>query len=186
MKKSTLKKNRISNRSTMAIAATASMAVAPMMGLPSNALAQKLMKPGITTTTSQTTIKNPVLLKYTDKFLKMPGGYSIAGVEGQHTIYYRKAGGYYFYIDKATGDMKPVSQADWNKWKDVSTIKYWPIKGALGTVKLNDAWLKSNKVSGNVTLLGEDAAGHDVFKTSTGKTVYLDANTGDFVPVDVK
>ncbi|HZK76277.1 MAG TPA: hypothetical protein VFD13_05145 [Candidatus Kapabacteria bacterium] len=203
MKKSALKKNRISNRSKMAIAGTATMAALPMLGVPIPAKAQH---PGVTTTIpsgDRTVIKQGQYLKYADQFVKMGGTYSIAGVNGEHIVY-RKAGGEYFFIDPSTGDMKFVSASNFDKWplKNAGTLDSYTRKKLPGKMKsgsititrdaasgseageqFSNEWLKDHREDGSVKILGVDAAGHDVLQTSNGETVYLDPRTGDFVSV---
>ena len=187
MKKSALKKIRVSKRSKMAIAAASTMMAVPMLGLPPSVMSQPPTKPGPMTPGIHTTVKNAAYLKYSEMFQKIVGTYSIAGIQGQHLVF-RKAGGEFFFIDPGTGDMKFVSAAEWMKYKTLAGAKAWPIKygGNSQTIKLDALWLKQRQAFGNVTLLGEDASGHDVIKISSGQTVYLDPSTGDFVPVSSK
>ncbi len=195
MKKSALKKIRSSKRSNMAIAATAALATVPMLSNPASVRAQAPSTPGTMTPRIHTISKQPTYLKYSNVTVKIAGTYSIAGIDGQNIVY-RKADGEFFFIDPATGDMKFVSAAEFSKYETVKNTgeylrKKLPGKMKSGTItvsriKFDDAWLKGHNEYGSVTFLGEDASGHDVLKTSSGQTVYLDPATGDFVPVSTK
>jgi len=197
MKKSALKKKRIANRSKMAIAATATMMAVPMLGIPVNLKAQSVDK--------NPSLQHPLgpanpgqqpsspHLKFADIAQKLPSSYSIAGIDGEHLVF-RKTGGELFYLDEA-GDMKFVSAGEYYKYEGVKSSaeylrKKLPGKMKSGTItiqriKFDDLYLKDKGMYGKVTFLGEDAGGHDVIKTSSGQTVYLDPVTGDFVPVSL-
>jgi len=188
MKKSALKKKRITNRSKMAIAATATMMAAPMIGIPVRGMAQLGEKDGSVVLSKNAAIKQPgtlTYLKFSDMAQKLPSTYSIAGIDGEHIVY-KNSRNEIFYIDPATGDFKYVSAGVFQKYKDISSTRMVQSKiaGKAEPIKFNDAWIKDHK-AGNVAILGEDAGGHIIMKNSVGETVYLSPLTGDFVPVNL-
>lgn len=171
MKKTQSKKNR---NTKAAIAATI-MSV-PIFGMPSKGLTQVRSQVEAPAKASS----DKVFLKHEKVFDKHKGGIYLAGVGDGHTIYMDDRGDY-FYIDPATGDMKPVSDDYFIKGESTQR-KAFVLPHVLeksGTI--NSRSSAAQKVHFKVSLLGVDQKGNVVQQNSKGEKFYLDTKTGDMV-----
>lgn len=122
----------------------------------------------------QSTTATKVIYKYSEKFMKFKGEFSIAGMDKGSPLY-KNSRGEYFTIDPSTGDMKMISS-------DIF-MKFQYIKGnsSRSSSKLANIKFVEEKMSGKVTLVGEDDKGNIIQANSRGEKFYLDPFTGDMV-----
>jgi hypothetical protein len=156
------------SKSSKRLFTAASMLVLPMTMLSTRAGAQAVgTKPPVSTTKPVPTAAQsvtPFIKLVNVRAVKLPGTYTILGVNGGHTIY---AGpdGKYFYVDPATGDQKMLSTQWYDKWHSSVTYGREKLKGT----------------SQAVAIVGVDQAGNVIQKNARGETFYLNQSTGDFV-----
>ncbi len=88
-----------------------------------------------------------------------------------------------FMVDATTGDMKPVSRADYNTMKNAEKKNgriVFPPNAYHKGEKASNYFLKI-EFSEKLKILGIDKDKHIVMQNAAGENIYLDANTGDLV-----
>jgi hypothetical protein len=117
--------------------------------------------------------KAATALRFADKYEKWPNYRSIVGINNGAPVY-QNPRGELFTLDPATGAMQFLPADAFAAYHE-SAGRSRP--GApLARVK----W-PAVKVSGVITILGVDEAGHVINQNERGEKFYLDAVTGDLV-----
>jgi hypothetical protein len=114
-----------------------------------------------------------VCCKFTERYSKQKTSYTIVGTDKEHPIY-QNAGGEYFYLDPATGDMIFFSPDAFTKWRPATLEARAPAQQKM----MKQIVVKWGE---QVTILGIDQAGHVVQQNVRGETFYLNPGTGDMI-----
>jgi len=132
------------------LALVAGMLAAPALTPPALAVAQQATQQRTPPAAPAAPAKlETVYIKMSASVLKVSGTYSIAGMDGSHTVY-KDMRGRMFYFDPGTGDMKFLS-ADYVHKLDIKDAE-------------------------RVTIVGMDARGNMVQQNNKGEKFYLDPN----------
>jgi hypothetical protein len=110
-------------------------------------------------------------IKFAERYSKQKSSYTVVGTDKQHPIY-QNAGGEYFYLDPATGDMIFLSPDAFTKWRPAALEAASPAQQKM----MKQSTLKGGE---QVTILGIDQAGHVIQRNVRGEAFYLDPSTGD-------
>jgi hypothetical protein len=169
-----MKKNETRYSATKVISFAALLA---MQTMPSSLFAQvvKGQKTGTEVTKSAKS----------DFFLKINGlKYAdnmqlVAASEG--SCIFKSSANALFMVDAATGDMKPVSEAEYNGMQNAvkknGKITFPPNNGS---AKVQDVHIKI-EFKETLRIMGIDKQKHIVLQTANGENIYLEPSTGDMI-----
>lgn len=164
------KPTRNSGRTKVAL--TAAAMTLPMLGGAQEAPAQDPPAGKPTVQRSKTAAIKQIAHKHT---IKLTSNVQIVGTDDGRIIY-RNSGGELFYLDESTGDMKFIKATSPALKQVVVSHKHRAMK---------DRALKfSDKTLLDVSIVGTDAKGNLLHRTSQGETFFLDPATGDMVFVE--
>jgi hypothetical protein len=101
----------------------------------------------------------------------------VAAAEG--SCIFKNSANALFMVDAATGDMKPVSEAEYNGMQNAvkknGKITFPPNNGS---TKVQDYYLKFD-FKETLRIMGIDKQKHIVLQTANGENIYLEPTTGD-------
>jgi hypothetical protein len=101
----------------------------------------------------------------------------VAAAEG--SCIFKNSANALFMVDAATGDMKPVTEAEYNGMQNAvkknGKITFPPNNGS---TKVQDYYLKFD-FKETLRIMGIDKQKHIVLQTANGENIYLEPTTGD-------
>jgi hypothetical protein len=167
-----MKKNETRYSATKVISFAALLA---MQTMPSSLFAQvvKGQKPSTEATKAA---KSEIYIKING--LKEAGDMQLVAASEGSCIFKNSANAL-FMVDAATGDMKPVSEAEYNGMQNAvlknGRITFPPRNGS---TKVQDFFLKLD-FKETLKIMGIDKQKHIVLQTVSGENIYLEPTTGD-------
>jgi hypothetical protein len=156
-----MKKSSRTTRRTKAALTAAAMSI-PMLGAVHEAAAQE------TPTKTSTRLSTTTAVKLmSTRTVKLATNVILIGLDSGHVVYRNKAGEL-FYLDAATGDMRFLATTS-------------PAVKLIGGVKGLEGVKRGSKDLSAVSIVGVDANGNVLHRTSKGEEFILDSTTGDMV-----